>query len=62
MPKKTSHCGVIDPPCSRTDCFACENKSCRILNDSNFGERKCPFFKTNEKFRADFEKYRKDEL
>ena len=61
MPKKTSYCKAIDPPCSRTDCFACENKSCRILSDNNFRERGCPFFKTREKFRADFEKYRKDE-
>lgn len=60
MTKKIGLKKTIDPPCSRTDCFACENKSCRILSDNNFGERKCPFFKTHEKFRADFEKYRKD--
>lgn len=27
-------------------CFANKNGFCRILIDNNFGERKCPFYKT----------------
>lgn len=51
---------AIDPPCDRVECFACEYRSCRILNDNDFGKRDCPFFKTREQFRADFDRYRKD--
>lgn len=45
------------PICSReeTDCFAAARSTgwskyryCTILTDSNFGERKCPFYKSKE--------------
>ena len=36
------------PTCSVEECFACEEGLCIILNSNNFGERKCPFFKTRE--------------
>ena len=35
-----------EPPCSRTDCFACDNERCTILTNNDFGERECPFYKT----------------
>jgi hypothetical protein len=36
------------PVCNMPECFACEEKHCTILTKKNFGERKCPFFKTRE--------------
>lgn len=34
--------------CNRKDCFACVNNVCRILNDTEFGKRECPFFKLKQ--------------
>ncbi len=36
------------PVCDRSDCFGCEEGHCIVLINNNFGERNCPFFKTNE--------------
>ena len=46
-----------DPICSNNKCFAfideCGSGKCIALNNTVFGNRKCPFFKTRE--RMDFE-------
>ncbi len=34
-----------EPPCDRSDCFACANGRCQILTSNDFGKRECPFFK-----------------
>ena len=34
-----------EPPCVRSDCFACSNGRCTILTSNDFGERECPFYK-----------------
>lgn len=35
--------------CDRTDCFAnVSSEKCKILKDTDFGSRPCPFFKTEE--------------
>lgn len=37
-------------PCSKhSDCFARENGRCKILVDTNFGLRDCPFYKAKKK-------------
>lgn len=36
------------PTCDVAKCFACDEGHCVILIDNNFGERKCPFFKTRK--------------
>ena len=36
------------PTCGREDCFACKEGHCLILVRNDFGDRSCPFFKTNE--------------
>lgn len=36
------------PKCYRGDCFGCEGEHCIILTKNNFGNRECPFFKTEE--------------
>ena len=33
------------PPCPRKDCRACYDGLCMVLNDNDFGERECPFYK-----------------
>lgn len=44
----------INPRCTHTPgCFACTNGSCRILKDTNFGDKACPFYKTQEQAEAD---------
>lgn len=36
----------INPRCAHAPgCFACTNGSCRILKDTNFGDKACPFYK-----------------
>ena len=46
-----------DPICENSKCFACRADfglgRCIALNNTDFGGRKCPFFKTRE--RMDFE-------
>ena len=40
-------------PCPRWPkerCFAVESGGCSILNDTNFSNKKCPFFKTKAQF------------
>lgn len=41
---------MIDAPCTEFECFAYKNGYCAVLVCSNFGKRKCPFFKTKEQF------------
>ena len=45
------------PLCHREDCFANKQRGCICLKDNDFGDRACPFFKTEERHRADLEKY-----
>ena len=33
--------------CKQKKCFANESGGCRILFDTDFGERECPFYKTD---------------
>lgn len=46
-----------NPICENSKCFAfidgCKSGACIALNNTDFGNRKCPFFKTRE--RMDFE-------
>lgn len=37
----------------RTDCFACMSGRCKLLTDTNFGARICPFYKTTEQCRTE---------
>ena len=42
---------VVDekcPVCGREDCFACQDGHCVVLIKNDFGDRSCPFYKTNE--------------
>lgn len=42
--------------CKMTRCFAYKNGSCRALQDTDFGKKPCPFYKTtkqNEKQKAE---------
>lgn len=36
------------PTCTAAECAACVEGHCNALTNNNFGERKCPFFKTKE--------------
>lgn len=36
------------PDCTVAECFGCEEGKCVVLINNDFGERKCPFFKTNQ--------------
>ena len=36
------------PTCKEKTCFANEKGTCICLTDSNFGDRKCPFYKPKE--------------
>lgn len=45
------------PRCNHAPgCFACKDGICRILKSTNFGDKACPFFKTQEQ--GDAEKAR----
>ena len=39
--------------CSETDCFAYKEGRCICLDTSDFGRRRCPFFKTLETLEAE---------
>ena len=42
------------PQCSRSECFACVDGLCIVLNDNDFPDRGgCPFFKTENDYRKD---------
>lgn len=41
------------PSCDRNNCFAYSNGECVILTDNDFGERECPFYKTQAQFERD---------
>lgn len=41
----------------RPDCFAYENKRCKRLNVMLCRHKECPFYKTEEQYRADLKKY-----
>lgn len=41
----------------KTACFSYVKGVCRILKDTDFGEKDCPFYKTKEQFQADRMKY-----
>ena len=49
------------PACNVEECFACEEQHCIILAKKNFGNRKCPFFKTREQV-AKEKAYREERL
>ena len=36
------------PPCGVNKCAANEKDHCLALTQNNFGDRKCPFYKTKE--------------
>lgn len=38
------------PTCNNDNCFANNEGRCNCLSDSDFGGRKCPFFKTKKEF------------
>lgn len=54
---KTKPNEQVEPICENSKCFACGFEfgtgRCTALNNTDFGGRKCPFFKTRE--RMDFE-------
>ena len=35
--------------CNRNECFGYTDGKCKPLCDTNFGNRKCPFFKTKKR-------------
>ena len=37
-----------DAPCTENKCFAYKSGYCTSLQCSNFGDRKCPFYKTED--------------
>lgn len=41
--------------CAKGDCFAYKDGGCSALTDSDFGKRKCPFFKTKEQVETERE-------
>lgn len=45
----------INRACNRTECHAyfAGTKGCIALDDTDFGERSCPFFKTREQAEKD---------
>lgn len=45
--------------CDRGNCFANRNGVCKTLRNTDFGERACPFFKTEEQL-ADEEMFRSE--
>lgn len=47
----------IEPICNREDCFACDGSKCTLLTENDFGDRECPFFKTNEQVAKEKELY-----
>ena len=36
------------PTCGRSDCFGYQDGYCVVLSRNDFGDRSCPFFKTEE--------------
>lgn len=45
---------TINPRCNHTPgCFACTNGRCRILKNTNFGDKACPFYKTKDQADAE---------
>ena len=49
------------PTCGRKDCFGNEEGYCLVLTENNFGNRSCPFYKTEEKV-AEEKEYVKNRL
>lgn len=51
--------GVItmNNPQIKSDCFGYENKQCTVLKEMVCKYKECPFYKTNEQYAADKEKY-----
>lgn len=41
------------PICNKDECAAHKEGHCVILIDNNFGDRDCPFFKTNEQVKKE---------
>lgn len=41
----------------KTDCFGYKRGTCMVLTDLVCGQRECSFYKTQEQFRRDAEKY-----
>lgn len=54
MPSKRS----VYPPCKdkRGNCFSLVNGKCRILDDTEFEKRNCPFYKTKEQYKKELKK------
>lgn len=46
MSKQQTSSRSSSPRCDTSTCFAYKSGRCVILIDNNFGERKCPFYKT----------------
>ena len=43
------------------DCFANKNQRCTILDDTGFGKRDCPFYKTLDVWMDEMEEYKRRE-
>lgn len=48
--------GKSDIACKNDKCFACESGSCRLLTNSKFIGKPCPFYKTKRKLNAERKK------
>lgn len=48
----------VMPLCHREDCFSCKQGRCVLLSTGySKSERACPFYKTEEEYRAEIKKY-----
>lgn len=50
---RSEMCGELDGKL----CYAWMNGQCRALRDTDFGDKPCPFFKTDEEYREGIKKY-----
>lgn len=48
--------GKSDIACKNDKCFACESGSCRLLTNSRFTGKPCPFYKTKRKLNTERKK------
>lgn len=46
------------PKCNKSDCFACNWGVCVALSDNNFGDKPCPFYKTDRENQLSIEQAR----
>ena len=49
----------LAPKCleGKFDCFAWDRAECSILTSTNFKGRSCPFYKSQEQYEEELEKY-----